>query len=236
MGMARDWNSIHILINSALSCNINAAFGLDEVPEAAETEPLCGDWSEEVRWGREGDIRMCDDVASRFTGICREGEDTGWKEDEPSPLSAPGASGGASSSLSGTGESSLSGVRGRDGGGFSSAGSCWELSEVSGDVTCERGGAVAGVGAVEGADAPCRSGSRRGELGGGVSDDCRGMGDVFCKALSGEKGGAIEADGTEGELSLLRTRGSESLEDVEIEFHEKWSLDVGVETGCEWCK
>jgi hypothetical protein len=50
------------------------------------------------------------------------------------------------------------------------------------------------------------------------------MGDVFCKALSEGKGGAIEAEGTEGRVSLLRARGSESLEDVEIVFHEKWSL------------
>jgi hypothetical protein len=47
------------------------------------------------------------------------------------------------------------------------------------------------------------------------------MGDVFCMALSGGKGEAIEA---EGEVSLFRARGSESLEDVEIGFHEKWSL------------
>jgi hypothetical protein len=47
------------------------------------------------------------------------------------------------------------------------------------------------------------------------------MGDVFCKALSGGKGGA---EGIEGDASLFRARGSESLEDVEIAFHEKWSL------------
>jgi hypothetical protein len=81
-------------------------------------------------------------------------------------------------------------------------------------------GAVMGVGAVGGADATSASPSRRGELG-GVNDDCRWMGDVFCMALSGWKGGAIEAEGTEGELSLFRARGSESLE---IVFHEKWSL------------
>jgi hypothetical protein len=50
------------------------------------------------------------------------------------------------------------------------------------------------------------------------------MGELFCTALPGEKGGAIETDGTEEELSLLRARGSESLAEVEIEFHEKWSL------------
>jgi hypothetical protein len=70
-----------------------------------------------------------------------------------------------------------------------------------------------------------------------VSDDCRGMGEVFWIALSGEKGGTMEADGREGEPSLLRVRGSVSLAAVEIEFHEKWSLlwrasgwVVGVET------
>jgi hypothetical protein len=50
------------------------------------------------------------------------------------------------------------------------------------------------------------------------------MGDVFCVAFSGGKGGAIEAERTGGELSLFRARGSESLEDVEIVFHEKGSL------------
>jgi hypothetical protein len=50
------------------------------------------------------------------------------------------------------------------------------------------------------------------------------MGEVFWIALSGEKGGTMEADGTEGEPSLLRARGSVSLAAVEIEFHEKWSL------------
>jgi len=77
--------------------------------------------------------------------------------------------------------------------------------------------AVMEEGAV-GADAT--SPSRRGGVG-GVCDDSRWMGDVFCKALSGGKGVAIEA---EGEESLFRARGSESLEDVEIGFHEKWSL------------
>jgi hypothetical protein len=43
-------------------------------------------------------------------------------------------------------------------------------------------------------------------------------------AFSGEKGGAIEGDGTEGELSLLRARVSESLAGVGIALHEKWSL------------
>jgi hypothetical protein len=89
------------------------------MPEGADEEPLWGEWSEDG-WGREGDIRMCDEVASRLAEICREGEEVVvWREDEPSPLSAPGASRGTSSSLSGTGESSLSGVSGRDGGGFS---------------------------------------------------------------------------------------------------------------------
>jgi len=86
------------------------------VPEGPDKEPLWGEWSE-GGWGREGDIRMCDEVASRFAGICREGEDVvAWREDEPSPLSALVASREASSSLSGTGESSLSGVSGRDDG------------------------------------------------------------------------------------------------------------------------
>ena len=67
--------------------------------------------------------------------------------------------------------------------------------------------------------------SRRGVLGGVSDDDWRWMGDVFCKALSGGKGGAIEAEGAEGEVSLSQSAGlSESLEDVEIAFHEKWSL------------
>ncbi len=93
------------------------------------------------------------------------------------------------------------------------------------DASCEIvGGADAfmGVGAVGGADATSVSPSRRGELG-GVRDDCRWMGEVFCMALSGGKGGAIEAEGTEGVVSLFRARGSESL-DVEIALHEKWSL------------
>jgi hypothetical protein len=114
-------------------------------------------------------------------------------------LSAPGGSDGASSSLSGTGESSLSGVRGRDGGWFSTAGSCWGMCGGSGDASCERGG---GAGAVAGGSA---SPSRRGELGGGVSEDCRGMGDVFWGTLSGddeEKGAVSEAEVTEGELSF----------------------------------
>jgi hypothetical protein len=169
---------------------------------------------------------MCDEVASRFAGICREGEEAAvWREDEPSPLSPPGASRGASSSLSGTGESSLSGVSGRDGGGFSTMESCWGLDGGSVGASCEMVGgadAVTEVGAVGGADAPSASLSRRGVLG-GVSDG-RWLGDVFCKAFSEGKGGAMEAEGTEGELSLFRARGSESLEDVEIAFHEKWSL------------
>ena len=133
---------------------------------------------------------MCDEVASRFAGICREGEEVeAWREDEPSPLSVPGASRGASSSLSGTGESSLSGVSGRDGGGFSAMESWWGLGGGSVGVSCEMVGgadAVMDVGAVGGADATSASPSRRGVLG-GVSDDCRWMGDVFCKALSGGK-------------------------------------------------
>jgi hypothetical protein len=75
-----------------------------------------------------------------------------------------------------------------------------------------------GAGAVGGADATSVSPPCWGELG-GVSDDCRWKGDVFCIALSGGKGEDIEAE--EGELSLFRARGSESLE---IVFHEKWSL------------
>lgn len=44
--------------------------------------------------------------------------------------------------------------------------------------------------------------SRRGELG-GVSEDCRGMGDVFCAALpEEEKGAVMEAEGTGGDLSF----------------------------------
>lgn len=170
---------------------------------------------------------MCDEVASRFAGICREGEEVAvWREDEPSPLSAPGTSKGASSSLSGTGESSLSGVSGRDGGGFSVMESCWGLDGESVCASCEMEGgadAVMEVGAVGGADATSASPSRRGVLG-GVSDDCRWIGDVFWRALSGGKGGAIGAEGTEGGVSLFRARGSESLEGVEIAFHEKWSL------------
>jgi hypothetical protein len=101
--------------------------------------------------------------------------------------------------------------------------SCWGLDGGSVGASCEMvGGAdvVMGVGAVGGADATSASPSRRGVLG-GVSDGCRWMGDVFCRALSEGKEGAIEA---EGEASLFRARGSESLEDVEIAFHEKWSL------------
>ena len=171
---------------------------------------------------------MRDEVASRFTGICREGdEDVGWRDDEPSPLSAPSVSGEASSSLSGTGESSLSGVSGRDGGGFSAAGSCWGLEGGSEDASWGRddgAGAVVVFDAVAEVDAPSASPSRRGELGGGESDDCGGLGDVFCVALLGEKGETIEGDGTEGEPSVLRARGSVSLETVGIGFHEKWSL------------
>jgi hypothetical protein len=47
--------------------------------------------------------------------------------------------------------------------------------------------------------------SRRGELGGGVSDDCRGTGGVFCTVLPGEeeeKGADMGAEGAEGELSF----------------------------------
>jgi hypothetical protein len=83
--------------------------------------------------------------------------------------------------------------------------------------------AVIEVGAVGGADATSASLSRMGVLG-GVGDDCRWIGDVFCKPFSGGKGGAIEVEGAEGEVSLFRARGSESLEDVEIAFHEKRSL------------
>ena len=133
---------------------------------------------------------MCDEVASRLAGICLEGEDVAvWREDVPSPLSAPGASRGASSSLSGTGESSLSGVSGRDGGGFSTMESCWELGEGFVGASCEMAGgadAVMEVVAVGGADAASASPSRRGVLG-GVGDDCRLVGDVFCEALSGGK-------------------------------------------------
>jgi len=107
-------------------------------------------------------------------------------------------------------------------------GSCWRLVGGSGDASCEReggAGAVAVLDTVRGVGATSASPSRRGELGGGVSDDCRGMGEMFCTALPDEKGGAIETDGTEGELPLLRARGSESLAEVEIAFHdEKWSL------------
>ena len=152
------------MISSVLICNTNDAFGIEGAPEGAENEPLWDDWSEEVGWGREGDTRMCDEVASRLTGICREGdENVGWSEDEPSPLSAPCASGEASSSLSGTGESSLSGVSGRDGGGFSTAGSCWGLSEGSGDAPWEcvgGAGAVTVLDTVGGADAASASPSR----------------------------------------------------------------------------
>jgi hypothetical protein len=223
--MARNWNSIQILISSALRRSIKSAFELEAVPEGVNKEPLWGEWSEDG-CGREGDIRMCDEVASRFAGICREGEeDVAWRGDEPSPLSAPGASKGVSSSLSGTGESSLSGVSGRDGGGFSATKSCWGLCGGPVDASCEMGvgaGAVNGVGAVGGADAASVS-PRRGELG-GAGDRRRCMGDGFCMVFSGGKGGTIEAEGTEGELSLFSARGSESLEDVEIVFHEKWSL------------
>jgi hypothetical protein len=187
--LARGWYTLgrSHLISSALRRSINSALGLEVVPEGADKEPLWGEWSED-RCGREGDIRMCDEVASRFTGICREGEEVVvCREDEPSPLS--GASRGASSSLSGTGESSLSGVSGRDGGGFSTTKSCWGLGGGSADASCEMGGgagASMGVGAVGGADAISTSPSRRGELG-GVSDDCRWMGEVFCVAFSGGK-------------------------------------------------
>lgn len=34
----------------------------------------------------------------------------------------------------------------------------------------------------------------------------------------------MEAEGTEGELSFWRARGSESLELEEMGFHAKWSL------------
>lgn len=78
------------------------------------------------------------------------------------------------------------------------------------------------VGAV-GADATSASPLRLGEVG-GVGDDCRWMGEVFCVAFSEGKGGAIEAERTGGELPLFRARGSESLEDAEIVFHEKGSL------------
>lgn len=57
-----------------------------------------------------------------------------------------------------------------------------------------------------------------------MSEDCRGRGDVFCVAFPGEKGAGMLAEGTEGELSFWRARGSESLEAEEIEFHAKWSL------------
>jgi len=78
------------LISSVLICSTNDAFGIEGAPEGAENEPLWDDWSEEVGRGREGDTRMCDEVASRLTGICREGdENVGWSEDEPSPLSVP---------------------------------------------------------------------------------------------------------------------------------------------------
>ena len=132
-------------------------------------------------------------------------------------MSAPGGSEGASSSLSGTGESSLSGVRGRDGGGFSAEESCWGIGGGSRDASCEMGGGTDT--AAEGSASP----SRRGELGGGVRDDCRGRGDVFWVTLSGdeEKGAVREVEVTEGELSFWRARGSESLELVGIGFQEK---------------
>jgi hypothetical protein len=101
--------------------------------------------------------------------------------------------------------------------------SCWELCGESMGASCEMVGgadAVMEAGAVGGADAPSASLSRRGVLG-GVGDDCRWMGDGFCKALSEGNGGAIEAEETEGGVFLLRARGSEFLEDVEIAFHEK---------------
>ena len=101
--------------------------------------------------------------------------------------------------------------------------SCWGLGRGSVGEIVGGADAVKEVGAVGGADATSASPSRRGVLG-GVSDDCRWMGDVFCKALSGGKGGAIEAEGMEGVVSLFKARGSESLEDVDIAFHEKWSL------------
>ena len=140
-------------------------------------------------------------------------------------MSVPGTSRGASSSLSGTGESSLSGVSGRDRGGLSTTKSCWELGEGPADAFWETKGAagtVMGVGAV-GADATSASPLRLGELG-GVSDDRRWMEEIFCVAFSGGKGGAIEAERTGGELPLFRARGSESLEEVEIVFQEKGSL------------
>ena len=89
--MPRDWNSIQILkterlareryvlgmshlISSALRRSINSAFALEAVPEGPDKEPLWGEWSEDG-CGREGDIRMCDELASRLAGICREGEE-----------------------------------------------------------------------------------------------------------------------------------------------------------------
>ena len=63
------------LINSVLICRTNDAFEIEVVPEGPENEPLWGDWSEEVGWGREGETRTYDEVASRLTGICREGDE-----------------------------------------------------------------------------------------------------------------------------------------------------------------
>jgi hypothetical protein len=113
-------------------------------------------------------------------------------------------------------------VRGREGGGFSPVGSCGGAEEGSGDASWEGGWGGGGGGG--GADVASASPSRRGELGGGVSEDCRGTGDVFCAALPGEKGADMLAEGTEGELSFWRARGSESLEAEEMVFHAKWSL------------
>lgn len=80
-------------------------------------------------------------------------------------------------------------------------GSCEGAVEGFGDASWGRG-CGGGGGAGAGADVSSASPSRRGELGGGVSEDCLGLGDVFCAVLPGEKGAAIEAEGTEGELSF----------------------------------
>jgi hypothetical protein len=53
---------------------MSAAFVFEAPPTGAENEALWGEWSEDVGWGREGDIRVCIEGASDFTGICREGE------------------------------------------------------------------------------------------------------------------------------------------------------------------
>jgi hypothetical protein len=69
----------------------------------------------------------------------------------------------------------------------------------SGDASCDMDD---GTGTVTERSA---SASRLGELGGGVSDDCRGVGDVFWGTLSGEeeeKGAVSEAEVSEGELSF----------------------------------